>query len=1158
MGSTDQRPRSVGRRIGRLAKRVSSRVSGSTPPVVRPPRLSVIVDAGDADEPFLAEAVRSILRQRPKRLEVVLSLTEPAAAARRVADALAADDQRVRVLAQAASCQEAARSAGLDASRGDCVSFVHGSDVVPPGAYAPMMASLDETGSAFVVGRRQVRRGLPDLSRIGGSTHRAVTIEQLPAALFDLAVENKIFRRDFWAASMRASTPLEAVVNAYLAAPSFDVVATTSYVRHDRAVGMPIGTQRPQIPELADWAGAVEAATTRISQAGGLDAAWSLAVLGSLVVPFLNDSERADAEQWSVLRRTVAIHRDRVDAAELATLDAETKVKVWLAAYDHHEDLVRFVAERWYEAPHVETVARNATVVACLPTFGDSVVGVPDDCFEMAPSQLVLQSLVRGARWLDHDTLLLDVWAYITYVDMGSDHPVLHAYLHSGSDRVEVRVDQHEDAGVTRWANDRYQSYDRGAFQVRIDVSGLREPGRTWSLELELMVAGIGRAGQVGQIDRQGSAGLLSAVRHGEVRIVPRWTGTTFELAVIEVTAVLADVSTTFREVRGRLEPGHRARTVRAACGDLRVDAPIVNDTFVAVLARTPARRGILGAPPQWDLTWAGDGFDGEPLVLAGSEAIEGDELMIATSGEGTAHVLEMAGRLLVESVTLSDSEVVITARWPTGAPPDYDLTLESASCTLRPSTTTVEQDLVRSRFACDTQRWGVTAPLASGRYRLIVESDAGRSVALASQSLLAGTGTTTITRRFRFDLRKGAGPWVVLAVSAPLRDDELGVNAQERLRTTHAGPPATIDPLGVYLESYGGRTASDSQLALHEELVRRDAGHTLYWGVADHSVVLPEGAVPLVLGSTAWYERLPSMTYLVNNVDFDRRFVKQPHQRFLQTFHGYPAKAMGIGFWQAKRYTPRRIAAERRRTVHDWDLIVTPTAEMNEHYRREYGYDGPIFDRGLPRDDVLVSTVAEQVRSRTRDLLGIGPDQVAVLYAPTWRDDIATGYESAPGVTHLDPAATSADLGDGFVLLMRGHRFHQAGAGGEQGGARIVDVTDYPEINDLVLASDAGVFDYSSIRFDFALTGRPMIFLVPDLMSYTSGGRGFLFPFEESAPGPLLTSPEEVVAALRDLDEVSARFSDDYRAFNARFNKDNDGHAADRLVDAFFFGQDT
>jgi CDP-glycerol glycerophosphotransferase len=113
--------------------------------------------------------------------------------------------------------------------------------------------------------------------------------------------------------------------------------------------------------------------------------------------------------------------------------------------------------------------------------------------------------------------------------------------------------------------------------------------------------------------------------------------------------------------------------------------------------------------------------------------------------------------------------------------------------------------------------------------------------------------------------------------------------------------------------------------------------------------------------------------------------------------------------------------------------------------------------------------------------------------------------------------------------------------------------VSDYPEINDLILAADVAVLDYSSLRFDFALTGRPMLFLVPDLDEYVQRVRGFLFDFVDSAPGPLLSTTSEVLSCLRDLAAVRAEYGEAIAAFNATYQYTQDGRASERVVQAFF-----
>jgi len=390
-----------------------------------------------------------------------------------------------------------------------------------------------------------------------------------------------------------------------------------------------------------------------------------------------------------------------------------------------------------------------------------------------------------------------------------------------------------------------------------------------------------------------------------------------------------------------------------------------------------------------------------------------------------------------------------------------------------------------------------------------------------------------------------GDGPGE-LHLGPPRADDELGAYGQEQLRASYAVDPRSTDPGLWYFESFAGRSATDTPRAVFEELRRRAPEPRVAWGILDHGHWTPPGATPVVIGTRAWYDVLGMARVLVVNTELEEWYRRRPDQLVVQCFHGYPSKAMGESQWQARELPPSRVAVMRRRSVDTWDLISTPTPEMTHVYREQYGYDGPAAEQGYPRNDALRGPAAERTRLETRRRLGIAPDQTAVLYAPTWRDHLASRPRAAAMTEHLDVDAAAASLGDSHVILVRGHRFHAPGPSRR----RVVDVTDHPEINDLVLASDAAVLDYSSLRFDYALTGRPMVFLVPDLEDYTGGVRGFLFPFADTAPGPLVSTTDEVVAHVRDVPALAARWSDRVRAFDERYNPWQDGHAAERMVD--------
>jgi CDP-glycerol glycerophosphotransferase (TagB/SpsB family) len=441
--------------------------------------------------------------------------------------------------------------------------------------------------------------------------------------------------------------------------------------------------------------------------------------------------------------------------------------------------------------------------------------------------------------------------------------------------------------------------------------------------------------------------------------------------------------------------------------------------------------------------------------------------------------------------------------------------------------------------------------PLPVGRYDVRLLAPDGAIELGLSDDLLAATPLEEQGPLHRVTVRATRRGTALIVLDDLRGPDEVGPGAQRRLQQEYAATTEPVDPGLAYFQSYTGQWPTDSPLAIHESLRRQRPDIRVRWCVDDPGVPVPEGAEPVLIRSREWYDTLARAKWVVTNIEMERWFRRRPEQELMQTWHGNPGKVMGLGLWRANGLTPGRIEHNLDHGPRNWTLLMSPSPEMTTHYRREFAYAGAVVDQGYARDDALLAPSAAKVREDTRRRLDIGAGKTAVLYAPTWRDALATNYRAARLQDDLDLTRLATALGPGHVVLLRGHRFHARHAERPR-GARILDVTDYPEINHLVLAADVAVLDYSSLRFDIGVVGTPMVFLVPDLATYEQE-RGFLYDFRSSAPGPLLATTDEVVAALHDLDGLRRRYAAVYAEFRDRFHGGQDGHAADRAVSAFF-----
>ena len=353
---------------------------------------------------------------------------------------------------------------------------------------------------------------------------------------------------------------------------------------------------------------------------------------------------------------------------------------------------------------------------------------------------------------------------------------------------------------------------------------------------------------------------------------------------------------------------------------------------------------------------------------------------------------------------------------------------------------------------------------------------------------------------------------------------------------------------------SWKGKQCGDNPLGIAEELRRRGDDREQLWAVTDWSVPVPEGGTGVLRGTQEYYEALARSAYLIANDDMQLPFRKRDGQVYLQTWHGTMLKRIGFDIANPQFISGTAYFDHLARDVAQWDMLLSPNPFSTPIMRRAFRYEGEICEYGYPRNDQLCRPDTPELAARVRERLGLDPAKRVVLYAPTWRDNqvYANGRRYRFDM-RLDLERAWQALGCDHVFLVRGH--HQMAddvpAGMRPGFA--LNVTAYPDITQLYLVADVLVTDYSSAMFDYAVTGRPMLFYTYDLAEYRDNLRGFYFDFEAEAPGPLLATSAEVIEAIRDVNSVAPGYGEAYQRFAATFCPLDDGKAAARVCDRLF-----
>ncbi len=351
------------------------------------------------------------------------------------------------------------------------------------------------------------------------------------------------------------------------------------------------------------------------------------------------------------------------------------------------------------------------------------------------------------------------------------------------------------------------------------------------------------------------------------------------------------------------------------------------------------------------------------------------------------------------------------------------------------------------------------------------------------------------------------------------------------------------VDKNKVVFSSYYGRGYSDNPKAICEALRKSNSNAKLVWLCKNEkeAATLPEGVTPCPYDSAKRVWQLATARVWVDNCRKYDRF-KKKGQYYLQTWHGFPLKRIEKDAIEALAPDFEKGAVKDSGMT---DLLLSNSGFVTETLRRCFWYNGEIAEYGSPRNDVFLNP-DPATDIKVRDSYSLSHDRKLVLYAPTFRADHSiTAY--AIDARMMAESLEKRFGGEWSVLI----RLHPNVAKDSEGlfpydGKRIINATMYPDMQELLCASDMLITDYSSSMFDFALGGKPCVRLALDLEDYMKD-RNFYFDYDE-IPFPYATSNEGMRELIKDFDiDAYNKSRDD---FYTRLAIREDGHASERCAE--------
>lgn len=293
---------------------------------------------------------------------------------------------------------------------------------------------------------------------------------------------------------------------------------------------------------------------------------------------------------------------------------------------------------------------------------------------------------------------------------------------------------------------------------------------------------------------------------------------------------------------------------------------------------------------------------------------------------------------------------------------------------------------------------------------------------------------------------------------------------------------------------------------------------------------------------SIAFLKELATAKYWVVNANLPPALKPKASTVYLQTWHGAGAfKKFGMDL-------PEKYANAKEEWMKDtanWTKMLCSAESVRSIYANACHIPEEIIHPiGLPRNDVFYKTdKINEAQLKFKEKYNILNEKKIILYAPTYRD------EEEKNTIQFDFVDLENQIGDQYVFLLKLHPIVAAKSNGINENQFLRSFSNYEDIQELLIVADLLITDYSSVIFDFAITGKPIVFYSYDLEEYDQRTRGFYYPYKEWVPGPIVYTQNELINKVRDYENLYESQRERVLAFGENYNANTNGNSTEEAV---------
>lgn len=1162
-------------------------------------KVSVIVPGYNVSS-YIRQCLDSLVRQSLQNIQVIMindgsTDTETG----RIMDEYAAAHKHFEVIHQKNMGLGAARNRGVRAASGEYIAFVDSDDYVDGQAYEKMYAMAEQTHSDIVCGG--VNRFKSNANRKSFLHQIAITdtrkkthITECPELLYDTTAWNKLYKKSFWD-GCGLSFPehmlyedIPVTIPAHFLAKSVDIIEDTVYYwRIREGKDRSITQKRDDIHNFEDRLKALHKLDTFLEERRIPQKIIETNHLKYLTVDFynyLNDLKFVDSLYISKFQKLVSRELSKIDPELFGRIPAKIALAYRLLLQNKTEDVLKVIQVdkkhdlnfkpyrrqgHWYKKFTVTDFTQKHPV--CIDRSLNAV------------------SRIHRILWNRNGELKISGHAYIEGIDSKKKSSVRMAarLVNIGNGReIALPVQLFRNRSITRkWGTakvirlnplSRVYNYDWSYFSIKAKGSQalkMLNEGR-WTVFLDVMVRGLKKTVRLGAPLRGSNLANYRLINDTAFNV--KYNGS-WQLAIDVYRPDVVIDHAAARE--DRIIIGARInRAISDLCLSSYNRRTGKQSTFTLKSTDSGENRLLLTVPGDIpgstdfkETGWSiGYRLPGECMPRPADGQLA-NKVTIVQIRQRDIWVENVNGRVsifasayrhpVLSDLKFTDGSMMLRLTLPRQCVPEWDtikkrqILFESANNDAPP--VSFDLDSIRSPYSVEDDsikldcfdengdfRW-----YTSGKWNVfIVETGKGPSgkprvrkvPVILSGPLSKASGVCYAYQKIRF--RSLSDRHRSLSFRTEIHRGFADRTPRRRkIIQWYLYPLMRLLPIKkntVIFESFWGKAFNDNPRAIYEYMERTYGKKYHYIWFMDNEYVPVGGRAKTVRKySLPYFYYLARGKYFVANATFPDFYIKRHGQIEMQTLHGTFMKTMGLD--ETVTFNTKDKQDRLLRRTGRWDYLISPSSYMTSVSKKAYLFNRRIIECGFPRNDSLYQrNNSDAIKKK----LHLPLDKKIVMYAPTFRNTKTFDL-------HLDLAKLQKRLAPDYIFLLRLHYFVAGRIDTDPYHGFVFDVSSYPEIQDLYMISDLMITDYSSVMFDYAHLKRPMLFFAYDLDEYRNKMRGIYLDYEETVPGPIVSTTEDVINEILEL-PGSTQYRQKYDAFHAKFCTFGRGDSAGRAVE--------